>query len=84
MNASRILILWASFLGLLASSPTIFAQNEEIRIKSEGSIIDSGNEKKLDGVQIIVFKNGAQDQVIEVGNAGKFDFKLPIQRRLNL
>jgi hypothetical protein len=78
MNAFRILIFWASFLGLLASSPAIFAQNEEIRIKSEGSIIDSGSEKKLDGVQIIVFKNGAQDQVIDVGNTGKFDFKLPL------
>ena len=78
MNAFRILTLWATFLGLLASSSSILAQNEEIRIKSEGSIIDSDSDKKLDGVQIIVFKNGAQDQIIDVGNAGKFDFRLPL------
>lgn len=78
MNAFRILILWASFLGLLATSQTVFAQNEEIRIKSQGAIIDKDTEKKLDGVQVIVFKNGAQERVFDAGAAGKFDFTLPL------
>ena len=78
MNAIRILILWASFLGLLASSNSLLAQNEVIRIKSQGSIIDSDTDKKLDGVQVIVFKNGAQEKVFDAGSSGKFDFTLPL------
>lgn len=78
MNAIRILILWASFLGLFASSYSAFGQNEEIRIKSQGAIIDKDTDKKLDGVQIIVFKNGAQEKVFDAGTAGKFDFTLPL------
>ena len=78
MNATRILILWASFLGLLAFSNLILAQNEVIRIKSQGSIIDSDTDKKLDGVQVIVFKNGAQEKVFDAGSSGKFDFTLPL------
>jgi hypothetical protein len=57
MNAIRVLILWTSLLGLLVSSYSALGQNEEIRIKSQGAIIDKDSEKKLDGVQIIVFKN---------------------------
>jgi|694.fasta_scaffold43924_4 hypothetical protein len=78
MNAIRILIFWASFLSLLVSSTILSAQNEFVRIKSEGAIFDKDTEKKLDGVQIIVFKNGAQDQVVDAGNSGKFDFTLPL------
>jgi hypothetical protein len=78
MNAIRVIILWASFLGLLVSSLTASGQNEEIRIKSQGAIIDKDSDKKLDGVQIIVFKNGAQERVFEAGTAGKFDFTLPL------
>ena len=78
MNAMRILILWVSFLGLFVSSYSALGQNEEIRIKSQGAIIDKDTDKKLDGVQIIVFKNGAQERVFEAGSAGKFDFTLPL------
>jgi len=78
MNAIRVLILWASFLGLLVSSYSVSGQNEEIRIKSQGAIIDKDSDKKLDGVQIIVFKNGAQERVFEAGTSGKFDFTLPL------
>jgi hypothetical protein len=78
MNAIRVLILWASFLGLLASSNVLVAQNEVIRIKSQGAIIDKDSEKKLDGVQVIVFKNGAQEKVFDAGSSGKFDFTLPL------
>lgn len=78
MNTTRILILWASFLGLVVSSNIVLAQNEVIRIKSQGAIIDSDTEKKLDGVQVIVFKNGAQEKVYDAGSSGKFDFTLPL------
>jgi hypothetical protein len=78
MNAIRVIILWASFLGLLVSSYSAVGQNEEIRIKSQGAIIDKDSDKKLDGVQIIVFKNGAQEKVFEAGTSGKFDFTLPL------
>lgn len=78
MNAIRVLILWATFLGLLASSNALVAQNEVIRIKSQGAIIDKDSEKKLDGVQVIVFKNGAQEKVFDAGSSGKFDFTLPL------
>ena len=78
MNAIRVLILWTSLLGLLVSSYSALGQNEEIRIKSQGAIIDKDSEKKLDGVQIIVFKNGAQERVFEAGTSGKFDFTLPL------
>ena len=78
MNAIRVIILWASFLGLLVSSYSAVGQNEEIRIKSQGAIIDKDSDKKLDGVQIIVFRNGAQERVFEAGTSGKFDFTLPL------
>ena len=78
MNTTRILILWASFLGLVVSSNIVLAQNEVIRIKSQGAIIDSDTDKKLDGVQVIVFKNGAQEKVYDAGSSGKFDFTLPL------
>ncbi|MFM2316798.1 MAG: hypothetical protein RLZZ155_1130 [Bacteroidota bacterium] len=78
MNSFRILFLWASFLGLFASSNSLLAQNEVIRIKSQGSIIDKDSDKKLDGVQVIVFKNGAQEKVFDAGTSGKFDFTLPL------
>lgn len=78
MNNIRILIIWASFLGLLLASNILSAQNEVIRIKSQGSILDSETEKKLDGVQVIVFKNGAQEKVFDAGASGKFDFTLPL------
>ena len=78
MNNIRILIIWASFLGLLLGSNILSAQNEVIRIKSQGSILDADTEKKLDGVQVIVFKNGAQEKVFDAGASGKFDFTLPL------
>lgn len=78
MNAIRIVLLWASFLGLLATSYSALGQNEEIRIKSQGAIIDKDTDKKLEGVQVIVFKNGAQEKVYDAGTSGKFDFTLPL------
>jgi len=78
MNTFRILFLWASFFGLVASSNSLLAQNEVIRIKSQGSIIDKDSDKKLEGVQVIVFKNGAQEKVFDAGTSGKFDFTLPL------
>ncbi len=78
MNTIRILLLWASFLGIVASTNNLLAQNEVIRIKSEGSIIDKDSDKKLEGVQVIVFKNGAQENVFDAGTSGKFDFTLPL------
>jgi len=57
MKAIRTVLLGVTFLGLLVSSNILFAQNEVIRIKSQGSIIDKDSEKKLDGVQVVVFKN---------------------------
>ena len=78
MNTIRILMLWASFLGIVASTNNLLAQNEVIRIKSQGSIIDKDSDKKLEGVQVIVFKNGAQENVFDAGTSGKFDFTLPL------
>ena len=78
MTAIRTVLLWVTFLGLLVSSNILFAQNEVIRIKSQGSIIDKDSEKKLDGVQVVVFKNGAQEKVYDAGSSGKFDFTLPL------
>jgi hypothetical protein len=78
MNTFRILFLWASFFGLFASSNSLLAQNEVIRIKSQGTIIDKDSDKKLEGVQVIVFKNGAQEKVFDAGTSGKFDFTLPL------
>ena len=78
MNAIRPLLFWSALLTFLAFNNFISAQAEEIRIKSDGSIIDKDTEKKLDGVQVIVFKNGAQERVFDAGNSGKFDFTLPL------
>ena len=78
MKAIRTVLLWVTFLGLLVSSNILFAQNEVIRIKSQGSIIDKDSEKKLDGVQVVVFKNGTQEKVYDAGSSGKFDFTLPL------
>jgi|GEM_PF-2477714 len=55
-----------------------FAQNEVIRIKSKGTIIDYDTKKKLEGVQVIVMRNGAQQEVHDAGTSGKFDFTLPL------
>jgi hypothetical protein len=78
MNAIRPLLFWSALLTFLAFNNFISAQAEEIRIKSDGSIIDKDTEKKLDGVQVIIFKNGAQERVFDAGTSGKFDFTLPL------
>lgn len=78
MKAVRILTRLSLLLGILFSSLVHFSQNEVIRIKSQGAIIDKDLDKKLDGVQVIVFKNGAQEKVFDAGNSGKFDFTLPL------
>lgn len=78
MKAIRIVFLWMLLFGLFLPSQLLIAQNEVIRIKSQGAIIDKDTEKKLDGVQVIVFKNGAQEKVFDAGTSGKFDFTLPL------
>jgi hypothetical protein len=78
MKAVHTLTRLLLFLGILFSSFVHFGQNEVIRIKSQGAIMDKDLDKKLDGVQVIVFKNGAQEKVFDAGNSGKFDFTLPL------
>ena len=78
MNVVQKYFSWILFLCFLFVSSTISAQNETIRIKSKRAIYDSGTESKLDGVQIIVYKNGTQEKVEDAGNSGKFDFSLPL------
>ena len=78
MNAIRPLLFWSALLTFLAFNSFISAQSEEIRIKSKKAICDSETNTKLDGVQVIVFKNGAQEKVYDAGSSGKFDFNLPL------
>ena len=78
MNLVQKYFSWILFLCFLFVSSSIFAQNETIRIKSKRAIYDSGTESKLDGVQIIVYKNGTQEKVEDAGSSGKFDFSLPL------
>ena len=78
MNAIRPLLFWSALLTFLAFNNFISAQAEEIRIKSKKAICDSETNTKLDGVQVIVFKNGAQEKVYDAGSSGKFDFNLPL------
>jgi hypothetical protein len=78
MNSIRPLLYWSTLLTFLAFNNFISAQDEEIRIKSKKAICDSETNTKLDGVQVIVFKNGAQEKVYDAGSSGKFDFNLPL------
>jgi hypothetical protein len=78
MNAAIKYFFWSFFFSLMFVAETSFAQNETIRIKSNGAIYDSQTKSKLEGVQVIVFKNGAQEKVFDAGNSGKFDFNLPL------
>ena len=78
MSSTKKYFIGALFFSFLLNALSSFAQNETIRIKSDGSIIDKDTEKKLDGVQVIVFKNGAQERVFDAGTSGKFDFTLPL------
>lgn len=66
-----------SFL-LLVMTVSAIGQGEVIRIKSDDILRDSKTNAKLDGVQIVVFKNGAQQEVQDAGTKGKFDFTLPL------
>ena len=78
MNVAQKYFIGALFFSLLFVAHSTLAQNETIRIKSKGAIYDSQTNSKLDGVQVIVFKNGAQEKVYDAGNSGKFDFSLPL------
>jgi len=78
MNAALKYFSWSLFLSFLLFSTSLKAQDETIRIKSKGVIYDANTDSKLEGVQIIVFKNGAQESVTDAGKAGKFDFKLDL------
>jgi len=78
MNVVQKYFSWILFLCFLSTSSVLIAQNETIRIKSKGAIYDSGTDSKLDGVQIIVYKNGTQEKVEDAGNSGKFDFTLQL------
>ena len=74
---NRLLSLVLSFIFLEMTIGAI-GQSEVIRIKSDDVIRDSKTNIKLDGVQIIVFKNGVQQEVQDAGTTGKFDFSLPL------
>ncbi|MBM3448560.1 MAG: hypothetical protein FJX90_05585 [Bacteroidetes bacterium] len=74
---SNFFQLALSFLLLLVTVSAI-GQGEVIRIKSDDILRDSKTNAKLDGVQIVVFKNGAQQEVQDAGTKGKFDFTLPL------
>jgi tetratricopeptide (TPR) repeat protein len=78
MNIAKKYFLGALFFSFLFIAHSSFAQNETIRIKSKRAIYDSDTDSKLDGVQVIVFKNGAQEKVYDAGSSGKFDFSLPL------
>lgn len=78
MNAAIKYFFWPFLFSFLFLAQISFAQNETIRIKSNGAIYDSQTKNKLEGVQVIVFKNGAQEKVFDAGNSGKFDFNLPL------
>ncbi|MFM7722187.1 MAG: hypothetical protein ACKO7C_04190, partial [Bacteroidota bacterium] len=74
---SNFFKLALSFL-LLVVTISAIGQGEVIRIKSDDILRDSKTNAKLDGVQIVVFKNGAQQEVQDAGTKGKFDFTLPL------
>lgn len=78
MNAALKYFSWSLFLVSFCISNSLIAQDETIRIKSKGVIYDANTDSKLEGVQIIVFKNGAQESVTDAGKTGKFDFKLDL------
>jgi hypothetical protein len=73
MKNRRFLLL--SFIALLISSG-LTAQNEMLLLR--GSLKDEATLKKLDGVQIIVFQNGSQFDVIDAGTSGKIQVEVPL------
>lgn len=73
MKNLRFLLIFLP--GLLASA-VLFGQKEILHIR--GMLKDEETMKKLDGIQIIVFQNGNQFDVVETGSSGKMDIKLPL------
>ena len=77
MNKPRSIFRSIALTIVLAVVTTLsFGQNEILNLK--GSLKDEGTGKKLDGVQIQIFKNGTQFDVVDAGTSAKFDFELPL------
>lgn len=77
MNKPRSIFRSIALTALLAVVTTFsFGQNEILNLK--GSLKDEASGKKLDGVQIQIFKNGTQFDVVDAGASAKFDFELPL------
>jgi len=70
---------WRKFLLsliLLSWSASLLAQQEALLLR--GPLKDDITLKKLDGVQVLVFQNGNQFDVIEAGTSGKVNIEVPL------